>query len=535
MPNADLMMALWVPDWPVVAAIAHEKLPEHEPVAVVDSKSVAAISQIARAAGVRRGMRLRTARSVCPEVVFVGVDPSRDARVFELVLRAIDDVVAGVEIVRPGLIVFAAAGALRHWGSPDELAEQLVTAVAHNTGWESSVGLGEGLLGSVSAARRSVLLHPGETTDFLAPLPINELLVSGIALEQDQRELHQFVDLLQRMGIRSLGQFAQLKTSDVNARFGVLGHWAHRLVTNDLIFRGSPGSSAQEVHAFLDIDPPAQRVDQAAFAARQVATELHEKLIRSGLTCSRLQIGVRTESGDELARTWRYEGELTEREITDRVRWQLEGWISGRSGHSPDSGLVHIVLNALDLSPAGNAQGHLWGTTSKKDHHASRSLTRVQHLLGPTGVVRPVVEGGRDPHSQVRMVAWGDDITPLKDPTKPWPGRMPTPAPSLVYPKPFAVQVVDEHGRGVEISQRGEPSAQPHWLVSGISQTSAANPTNPRGARRRITGWAGPWIIAERSWQGQHARARFQFLLEDQRAVLASCQGGRWQVEASYD
>jgi len=516
------LMALWVPDWPVLAAISHEKLSEHEPVAVVDAHAIAAVSAIARGQGVRRGMRLRTARSVCPEIIFIGVDPTRDARVFERVLRAVDEVVAGVEVVRPGLIVFAAAGALRHWGTPDDLAEQLITSVAQNTGWEAAVGMGEGLLGAVSAARRSLLLEPGATTDFVASLPISELITSGIANLGHSKDLLQFVDLLQRMGISTLGQLADMQRSDIGARFGSLGLWAHQLVTSDLVFRGELVDNAQEVEAFLDIDPPAQRVDQAAFAARQVATELHEKLLQSGLTCSRLQICVRTENGDELQRTWRYEGELTEREITDRVRWQLEGWISGRSGHSPDSGLVHILLNALDLSPAGNAQGELWGTSSKKDHHAQRSLTRVQHLLGPSGVFRPVVEGGRDPSSQVRLVAWGDDMEPLRDPSLPWPGRMPTPAPSLVYPKPFTVEVFDEQGRGVEISQRGELSSMPHWLVASRS-------------RRHITGWAGPWIVAERWWEGRKSRARFQFLLEDQRAVLASCQDGNWSVEASYD
>lgn len=522
MPLSNALMALWVPDWPVLAAISHEKLSEHEPVAVVDAQSIAAVSAIARGQGVRRGMRLRTARSVCPEVIFVGVDPTRDARVFERVLRAVDEVVAGVEIVRPGLIVFAAAGAVRHWGEPDDLAEMLITAVAQNTGWEAAVGLGEGLLGAVSAARRSILLEPGATKGFLAELPISELITSGIATSHQYQDLLQFVDLLQRMGISTLSQFADMQRSDIGARFGSLGLWAHQLVTSDLIFRGESGSGVQEIEAFLDIDPPAQRVDQAAFAARQVATDLHEKLLRSGLTCSRLQVCVRTENGDELRRTWRYEGQLTEQEITDRVRWQLEGWISGRSGNSPDSGLVHILLNALDLSPAGNAQGELWGTSSKKDHHAQRSLTRVQHLLGPTGVFRPVVEGGRDPRSQVRLVAWGDDISPLRDPSLPWPGRMPTPSPSLVYPKPFKVEVFDDQGRDVEISHRGEPSSSPHWLVASSS-------------RRRITGWAGPWIVAERWWEGHDSRARFQFLLEDQRAVLASCQGSSWKVEASYD
>lgn len=569
------LLALWVPDWPVLAALQEEGLAEHEPVAITGSRAVIAVSAVSRARGVRRGMRLRTARSICPEVIFIAADPERDARVFELVLRAVDEVVVGGEVVRSGLVVFPARGALRHWGGPEVLAEQLTVSVARHTGWESSIGLGEGLLGAVSAARRSVLLAPGQTAEFLAPLPISELVIAGVAPAAFAGPLSELVDLLQRLGIGTLGQFAALRDSDVNARFGPVGRWAHRLVTNRERFRGVADRAPQEIEAALSLDPPAQRVDQTAFAARQVALELHEKLQREGLTCARLRITVRTASGSELQRTWRHEGRLTEREITERVRWQLEGWIATRArttprrgrftdahdpddhevnsrldtdlaarptsgpgsdpnlepnldpdlSFDPDAGLAHILLTALDpldLAATDIAQGTLWGTTSKKDQNAQRSLTRVQHLLGPSGVLQPVLEGGRDPNTSSRLVAWGDAATSVRDPGLPWPGRLPQPAPTLVYPAPLGVEVVDFRGTAVTVSSRGELSAAPHRLIS-------------KQAQHPITGWAGPWIVAERWWEGRSPRARFQFLFADQRAVLAVCIREKWQIEASYD
>ena len=52
-----------------------------------------------------------------------------------------------------------------------------------------------------------------------------------------------------------------------------------------------------------------------------------------------------------------------------------------------------------------------------------------------------------------------------------------------------------------------------------------------------ITEWAGPWPIAERWWDPDHARrrARFQLLLADGRACLAAVAGRRWWVDAWYD
>jgi protein ImuB len=53
---------------------------------------------------------------------------------------------------------------------------------------------------------------------------------------------------------------------------------------------------------------------------------------------------------------------------------------------------------------------------------------------------------------------------------------------------------------------------------------------------RAITGWAGPWPLAERWWEPSQAqrRARFQLVTDDGRAWLAAIRDGRWQVEAGY-
>src|SRR4051812_50129613 len=88
---------LWVPDWPVVAAAATEEVPAHLPMAVHDGQRLTAVSALARAEGVRRGMRRRQAQGVCPELVLLPADDTRDVRMFEPVASAAGAVVAGIE------------------------------------------------------------------------------------------------------------------------------------------------------------------------------------------------------------------------------------------------------------------------------------------------------------------------------------------------------------------------------------------------------------------------------------------------------
>ena len=151
-------VVLWVPDWPVVAAMAQAGLSTDAPAAVLHGRGMLAVSAAARAAGVRRGMRKRLAQRACPELAILTHDEGRDAREFESVAAAAEQVVAGVEISRPGLLMIPSEGAARFHGSEEALAEALVTRVAEDAGCESAVGIADGLLAAVMAARANALI-----------------------------------------------------------------------------------------------------------------------------------------------------------------------------------------------------------------------------------------------------------------------------------------------------------------------------------------------------------------------------------------
>ena len=152
---------LWVPDWPVVAAATSEEVPPHLPTAVHDGRQLTAVSALARAEGVRRGMRRRQAQGVCPELVLLPADDARDVRLFEPVAAAAETVVAGIEVVRAGMLLLPAGGASRYHGSEDALAEKLIDAVAAGSGHECAVGTADGLLAAVLATRTGAVVPPG--------------------------------------------------------------------------------------------------------------------------------------------------------------------------------------------------------------------------------------------------------------------------------------------------------------------------------------------------------------------------------------
>ncbi|MEE6178495.1 DNA polymerase Y family protein [Mycobacterium sp. 050134] len=525
--RASRVLAIWCMDWPAVAAAAAADQPVTSPIAVTLANRVIACSAAARAVGVRRGLRRREAAARCPQLHVATADADRDARFFEGVVAAVDDLVPRAEVLRPGLLVLPVRGAARYFGSEEKAAERLIDAVAVSSvaGAECQVGIADQLSTAVFAARAGRIVEPGGDARFLSVLSIRQLATEPSLSGPGREEL---TDLLWRMGIRTIGQFAALSATDVASRFGADGVAAHRLARGEPERGPSGREPPPELEAVLDCDPPIDRVDAAAFAGRSLASSLHQALMAAGVGCTRLAIHAVTANGEELHRVWRCAEPLTEDATADRVRWQLDGWLSSRTGRErPTAPVTLLRLQAVEVVSAEALQLPLWGGLGEEDRlRARRALVRVQGLLGPEAVQVPVLSGGRGPVERITLTPLGDEPVPLADPDLPWPGRLPAPSPAVLLDDP--VELLDSQGDPVKVTARGMFSADPASLTV-------------RGRGEPLSWWAGPWPVDERWWdpnqenQAKGRTARAQVLLGSERALLLCYRQRRWYLEGSYE
>ena len=190
------------------------------------------------------------------------------------------------------------------------------------------------------------------------------------------------------------------------------------------------------------------------------------RLAERGLACTRVMIQAETEHGERLARCWRhaiseYGGALTPGALAERVRWQLDGWVTTGA---TTAGITLLTLVPDEVVPADGRQLGFWGGDQAAHDRADRALARVQGMLGYDAVVTAVVQGGRTPAEQVRWVPWSEPreaARPLQvgTETAAWPGALPPPFPARVFDPPLPAELVDADGNPVAISGRGE---QPH-------------------------------------------------------------------------
>jgi protein ImuB len=542
--EATRTLVAWVPDWPVVAACGAAGVALDAPAAVLHANRVVACSPAARSAGVSRHLRRREAQARCPSLVVLDHDPARDARAFEPVAAALDALTPRIELSRPGRCAFPTRGPSRYFGGDGALADRahaLIAGVLRATGAVVAVGVADGPFAAALAARAALrhgattrVVEPGASAAFLAPKPVAAL---------DRPEL---VDVLRRLGLTTLGAFAALPAPDVLARFGADGLAAHRLASG--LDERPPATSPppDDLTVAAELDPPAERVEAAAFVARALADDLLGRLRRGGSACTRVVVGAETEHGERIERLWRSEGagtgvSLTAGAIADRVRWQLDGWLTvaaampagaARLPDQPTAGFTRIWLSPDEVIPATGRLLGFWGSDTTSADRAVRAVDRVQGLLGPDAVAVPEWRGGRSPGEAVRTVpAAAVDLGEHRPSAHagwvraPWPGRVPDPSPAAVHHDPLPASVLDRAGLPVAVDGRGVPSAAPATLAIAGGQAVP------------VVAWAGPWPAEERWWDPATARrrARFQLLVAGGSAHLVALEGGRWWVEATYD
>ena len=521
-----------------------------------------------------------------------------DACDCEPVAAALEQFTPLAEALRPGLHAFGARGPSRYFGGERALAELVARAVAKAVPSASRAGVGvaDGLFAAGLAARAAsrtsgtstarapaaetfaaegngaghsvstavLVVPPQQGRQFLAGLPLISLSDPVSPLHPEEGATEALLDVLWRLGIRTLGDLAALSEADVLGRFGWPGLLAHRLACG-LDDRPLQAEAVlEDARAEAEIDPPADRIETVAFMARSLADAMVARLARYGLDCVCIDIEAESDSGHASNRRWRHELRFSAADIVDRVRWQLEGWY--RSPERPTGPVALIRITPCVVAPADGRQLGMWGARSEADERAAKALARLQGLLGAEAVTVPRLAGGRRPADTGRRVplhAAEADAGPAQDPSTadvnrgkgkkgkgrksattaatrarkvragkeaesadaPWPGRLPPPQPAVVLDRPEPITVTDCGGDPVTVSGRGEASAAP-WQV-----------TDSKGGRRTVVAWAGPWPLDERWWRppARRRQARFQLVLDDSSAHLCVLESGRWQREATYD
>ncbi|HZI91382.1 MAG TPA: hypothetical protein VFD31_07125 [Thermoleophilaceae bacterium] len=201
------------------ALLPGRRPPLEEPVALAPEagreQMVGEASAPAEAFGVVAGMRLGEALSRCPELRLVPPDPEAVRGLWHEVLDRIERIGGAPESECAGAAFFEADGLRGIHGG--DLAGVLA-ATRRSLGRGSRIGAAPSRFASYCAAREArprrapVVVEQREAAGFLAGLPT--------ALLRSRPEFGPLPEVLDRLGVRTLGELAALPSRSVAERFG---------------------------------------------------------------------------------------------------------------------------------------------------------------------------------------------------------------------------------------------------------------------------------------------------------------------------
>lgn len=189
-------------------------------------QQIGEVSLAAEAFGVHPGMRLGEALARCPRLTLVPPDPAGVADSWERLLVRLETIGAAIEPERPGLACFDARGLLRLHGG----IEGVLSAARRALQVPARFGVAPSRFAAVAAATKARVRRPAivsgsraQARAYLAPLPV--------ALLRARPVLSDLPEALERLGVGTLGELAELPLAALADRFGTAGLLAHELAS----------------------------------------------------------------------------------------------------------------------------------------------------------------------------------------------------------------------------------------------------------------------------------------------------------------
>jgi len=280
---------LRIPRFQIAVHRKYEPALKSKPLVLLASKSSAGVSNRALIlmcsleANLRHiypGMKLSEARAVCADVVWRERDDKLYTDAQKKLVRTLITCSPKVTAEEPGLFLLDASG-LKHLGGEGKFCRDVLKLSSQSGFIDGHVGIADSAFAAMVATRfkqKRWYLVPGEEdASFLAPLPIQHLPVS-----EDMQEA------LLGLGIKSMGQFAQLPENSLVERFGSEGSIAYALALGRDPRRPTLPPLQREFQCSMELGAPVELLNETLFVLKSMLDRLMDELKQAGLWADEL-------------------------------------------------------------------------------------------------------------------------------------------------------------------------------------------------------------------------------------------------------
>jgi protein ImuB len=394
-----LIVCILIPRFELAVAAGGREVLAAGPVALAPEAGreqlIGETSAAAETHGVHAGLRLGEALARCPTLRLVTPDPAGVADEWDRLLGALEGIGAAVEPGRPGLAWFDSHGLHNLYGG---FVEGVIVAARRALGTPARLGAAPSRFAALAAASRSRVRRaelapsgPGRLAAYLAPLPVDLLAW--------RPETAALPPVLERFGIRTLGELAKLPRGALADRFGVAGPLARDLARGrDTPLR--PRSAAEQLEERLEL-PESASGPQLERALGLLIDRLLARRERRGRSLRAVVLVAKLVEGG----TWR--ARVTFREaLADPRRMRLV--LAPRLAELPAPADA-LRLRAEGFGPpAGDQRSLLAEAAAVRAARLREAVRQARAAAGPDAALRilPVDPDSRVPERRLALTPW---------------------------------------------------------------------------------------------------------------------------------
>ena len=339
---------------------------------------IVAASPGARLDGVRRGMTAVTATALAPELTVRAIDRAELSAVNRDLEVAVRRVSPQIESTGSGVVYASFSGLSRRYedegegGFLDDLRDAAV-----GLDLPARVGMASCRFVARCAAILEtpqgppMVVSSGQEADFLAPLPLRLL---PDALDE--------VAVLERLGLRSLGELAQLPASGLVRRFGERGGCLHRLARGQDRSKLIPSPEPQRFYQRVHTDFPLGDLEPLLFLMRRPLSLLLGELDAQALAAGTLRWELQLEDHPPL------EGCVRAARSSSSMRLWSELLKLDLERNALPSSVLAVDLEAIDVVHQRLDQERMLGPRQAPPGALSRTLASLATELGRGGFGR---------------------------------------------------------------------------------------------------------------------------------------------------
>jgi DNA polymerase IV len=249
---------------------------------------VATASYEARAFGLHSAMPLVTAARLCPQAIFIEGNFPKYREASRKFIAILADFSPFLEPMGLDEAYLDVTGFESLHGSIHKMALEIKQRVKHELGLVASIGISTCKVVAKVASDESkpdglIEVPPGKEASFLEPLATRKL--PGIGKKTEQ--------VLRGVGIKTIGQLAQMPRSALKSRFGEFGEMLHRLANGIDNREVSPSGGVRSISRETTFAEDIRSVASLSGTLQYLAEKVGADLRRQGKQASCVVVKIR--------------------------------------------------------------------------------------------------------------------------------------------------------------------------------------------------------------------------------------------------